>query len=101
MEKWFIFPTIPLSYFKYECSVNTIECIKLDDALKIGAMSQTKVAPSTGLVPPLLQNRVGNMPDHASPIHGVVIGELLGLAYEETVPLVTHPQLKRSRIIRH
>jgi len=38
---------------------------------------------------------------HASPIHGVVIGELLALAYEETVPLVTHLQLKRSRIVRH
>ena len=34
-------------------------------------------------------------------VHGVVIGELLALAYEETVPLVTHPQLKRSRIVRH
>lgn len=42
-----------------------------------------------------------NLPDHASPIHGVVVGELLALAYEETVLLVTHPQLKRSRIGRH
>ena len=46
-------------------------------------------------------SEIYSLPDHASPIHGVVIGELLALAYEETVPLVTHSQLKRSRIGRH
>ncbi len=80
--------------------MNTIECIKLD-ALQIGTMSQSEVMSSTDLLSPLIQNRHGNLPDHASPIHGVVIGEPVALEYEETVPLVRHPQLKRSRIGRH
>lgn len=39
--------------------------------------------------------------DYASSIHGDVNGELLALAYEETIPLVMHFQLKRFRIVQY
>jgi len=84
----------------FEGSVNPSERIILD-ALAIGAMSPSEVAPSTDLVPPLLQNRVGDFPDHTRPIHGVAIGELFALTHEEAVRLFTHPKLKRPRIVRH
>lgn len=51
----------------------------------------------TGKLDALAQTAIAD--HHASPIHGVVIGELLALVYEET--LVTHPQLKRSRTGRY
>ncbi len=45
--------------------------------------------------------KIYSLPYHARPNHWVVIGELSALANEETVFLVTHLQLKRSRIVRH